>query len=64
MFLLDIPEPKNCDGCLFCDAERGFCYLSTTDGTLKTTKNVTEYADHYTKPEWCPASKRFKDKNS
>lgn len=35
--------------------------MSTTDGTLKTTKNVTEYADHYTKPEWCPASKKFEE---
>ena len=61
MFLLDIPEPKNCDGCLFCDDERWFCYLSTTDGTLKTTKNVTEYANRCTKPDWCPASKKFEE---
>lgn len=61
MLLLDIPEPKNCDGCVFCDSERGFCYLSTTDGTLKTTKSVIEYAKNCTKPDWCPASKKFEE---
>ena len=61
MFLLDIPEPKNCDDCLFCDYERGFCYFSTTDGTLKTTKSVIEYARNCTKPDWCPASKKFEE---
>ena len=61
MFLLDIPEPKNCDDCMFCDHERGFCYLSTTDGTLKTTKSVIEHARNCTKPDWCPASKKFEE---
>lgn len=61
MFLLDIPEPKNCDDCMFCDYERGFCYFSTTDGTLKTTKSVIEYTKNCTKPDWCPASKKFEE---
>lgn len=61
MIILNIPEPNNCDDCLFCDPERGFCYLSTTDGTIETTKSVIEYSDHYTKPDWCPASKKFKE---
>ena len=61
MFLLDIPEPKNCDDCMFCDYERGFCYFSTTDGTLKTTKSIIEYAKNCTKPDWCPASKKFEE---
>ena len=61
MFLLDIPEPTNCDDCLFCDYERGFCYLSTTDGTLKTTKSVIEHSKNCTKPDWCPASKKFEE---
>lgn len=59
MFLLNIPEPKNCDGCLFCDPERGFCYLSTTDGTLETAKSVIEHSNNCTKPDWCPASKKL-----
>ena len=61
MFLLDIPEPKNCDDCMFCDYERGFCYFSTTDGTLKTTKSIIEYTKNCTKPDWCPASKKFEE---
>ena len=59
MILLDIPEPKNCNNCLFCDYEQGFCYLSTTDGTLETIKSVIEHSNNYTKPDWCPASKKL-----
>lgn len=46
MILLDIPEPKNCSECIFCNYEQGFCYLSTKDGTLKTTEDVSEYANY------------------
>ena len=56
MVVLDIPEPQACDGCLFCDYEQGFCFLSTTDGTMNTVKNVADYANGKTdkpKPEWC-----------
>ena len=46
MILLDIPEPKNCSDCIFCDYEQGYCYLSTKDGTWETTENVSEYAEY------------------
>ena len=61
MFLLDIPEPRNCAACMFRDRDTDFCCLSTTDGTFLTTKNVKEYLDRYTKPDWCPASKKFEE---
>ena len=57
MIVLDIPEPLGCDDCLFCDYEQGFCFLSTTDGTINTLKNAADYANEKTdkpKPEWCP----------
>lgn len=59
MILLDIPEPKNCDTCIFCDSETGYCCLSTTDGTFFTAKNATKYIPKQTKPDWCPASKKL-----
>lgn len=59
MILLDIPEPKNCDTCIFCDSETGYCCLSTTDGTFFTAKNATKYIPKQTKPDWCPASKEL-----
>ena len=60
MVVLDIPEPQSCNDCLFCDYKQGFCFLSTTDGTISTAKNVADYANEETdkpKPEWCPFEK-------
>lgn len=54
MILLDIPEPKNCDTCIFYNRETGYCCPSTTDGTFFTAKNATKYIPKQTKPDWCP----------
>ena len=60
MIVLDIPKPPGCADCLFCDYEQGFCFLSTTDGTISTVKNAADYANEKmdkSKPEWCPFEK-------
>ena len=60
MVVLDIPKPQGCNNCLFCDYEQGFCFLSTTDGTINTVKNAADYANEEMdkpKPEWCPFEK-------
>lgn len=60
MIVLDIPEPQGCNDCLFCDYEQGFCFLSTTDGTISTAKDAADYAREEMdkpKPEWCPFEK-------
>lgn len=60
MVVLDIPKPLGCNRCLFCDYEQGFCFLSTTDGTISTLKNAADYANEKMdkpKPEWCPFEK-------
>lgn len=59
MILLDIPEPKNCDTCIFCDSETGYCCPSTTDGTFFTAKNATKYIPKQTKPDWCPFLNKY-----
>lgn len=59
MILLDIPEPKNCDTCIFYNRETGYCCPSTTDGTFFTAKNATKYIPKQTKPDWCPFSNKF-----
>ena len=59
MILLDIPEPENCNTCIFCDNEFGYCCLSSTDGELYHAKDVSKYCPEKTKPDWCPASKKL-----